>query len=143
MTDANNQGSHGTDYYVCPIPAALRRLAEAHLLWHQALSNYQEPDAFRANLNATIQALRNITFALQTYKNSIADFDSWYGEWQARLAADADAKWLHNARTVVVHQGDLEMTSSALVRVLTWKDHVLIESQIPPGAPTSLILANL
>ena len=38
MTDANNQGSHATDYNVCPIPAAHRRLAEAHLLWHQALT---------------------------------------------------------------------------------------------------------
>jgi hypothetical protein len=27
--------------------------------------------------------------------------------------------------------------------VLTWKDNVIIESEIPPGVPTSLILANL
>lgn len=141
MTDVNNH--HAVDYSDCPIPAAHRRLAEAHLMWHQALSNYQEPDAFRANLNATIQALRNITFTLQSEKHSIADFDSWYGGWRARLAADPDARWLIDARNTVVKQGDLEVTSTALVRVLTWKDNVLIESEIPPGAPTSLILANL
>ncbi|HKR61819.1 MAG TPA: hypothetical protein VJS64_19185, partial [Pyrinomonadaceae bacterium] len=143
MTDANKHPQHAADYSNCPVPAAHRRLAEAHLLWHQALSNYQEPDAFRANLNATIQALRNVTFALQSDKHSIADFDSWYGGWRARLAADPDARWLIDARNIVVKQGDLEVTSIALVRVLTWKDNVLIESEIPPGAPTSLILANL
>lgn len=143
MKDVNNQKSHATDYAECPIPATHRRLAEAHLLWHQALSNYQEPDAFRANLNATIQTLRNVTFALQNEKHAIANFDEWYGRWQARLAADLDAKWLQKARTVVVHQGDLEMASFALVRLLTWKDTVLIESQVPSGAPTSLILSNL
>jgi hypothetical protein len=143
MMDINNHAQHAADYSECPIPATHRRLADAHLLWHQALLSYQEPDAFRANLNATIQALRNITFALQSEKHSIANFDRWYGGWQARLAGDRDAKWLIDARNIVVKQGDLELTSIALVRVLTWKDNVLLETQIPPGAPTSLILNNL
>lgn len=143
MTDVQNEANNATDYGHCPVPAAHRRLAEAHLLWHQALSNYQEPDAFRANLNATIQALRNVTFALQSEKRAIAKFDEWYAGWQARLAAEADAKWLISARNLVVKQGDLDITSIAVVRVLTWKDTVLIESQIPPGAPTSLIIDNV
>src|SRR5438105_4921591 len=86
------------DYSNCPVPATHRRLAEAHLMWHQTLTNYQEPDIFRANLNATIQALRNITFALQNEHQSIPGFKEWYSDWQSRLKMDADAKWLHEAR---------------------------------------------
>jgi len=131
------------DYNRCPLPATHRRLVEAHLLWHQALSNYQEVDLFRANLNATIQALRNITFTLQSEKHIISDFDNWYGGWQARLASEPDAKWLINARNIVVKKGDLEITSTALVKILTWKDEVLAESQVPPGADTSVILDSI
>jgi len=143
VTDVQNNSGARTNYDRCPIPAAHRRLAEAHVLWHQALSNYQEPDAFRANLNATIQALRNVTFALQSEKHSIANFKAWYGEWQARLASDPNAKWLINARNIVVKKGDLEITSTALLKVLTWRDEVLIESQIPPGANTSVVLDSV
>jgi tetratricopeptide (TPR) repeat protein len=143
MTDVQNDSEGKTNYDRCPIPAAHRRLVESHLLWHQALSNYQEPDAFRANLNATIQALRNITFALQSEKHVIPNFDEWYGGWQSRLRVEPDAKWLHSARTIVVHQGDLEITSTALLKVLTWKDEVLIETQIPPAANTSVVLDSV
>ena len=143
MTDVYTHGKGRPDYEHCPIPAAHRRLAEAHLLWHQALTNYQDPEAFRANLNATIQALRHLTFALQSEKDAIPNFDEWYGGWQSRLKLDADAKWLHSARSIVVHQGDLEITSTALLKILTWKDEVLAESQIPPWADTSAILDSI
>lgn len=143
MAEVQNHTGNQTDYGHCPILATHRRLAEAHLLWHQALSNYQVPDSFRANLNATIQALRNVTFALQSEKQAIDNFSEWYGEWQTRLAAEPDAKWLIDARNLVVKQGDLELTSTALVRVLTWKDDVLIELQVPPAATTSLILNSI
>ena len=72
--ETSRDSSTAAEDVVCPIPAAHRRLKEAHLLWHQTLDKYQEPDAFRANLNATIQALRNVTFALQAEKHSIPDF---------------------------------------------------------------------
>ncbi|HLA09562.1 MAG TPA: hypothetical protein VJ023_03030 [Pyrinomonadaceae bacterium] len=143
MTDAQRQGREWPDYNRCPLPATHRRLVEAHVLWHQVLSNYQEPDIFRANLNATIQALRNVTFTLQSEKHSLANFDEWYGRWQAKLASVPNAKWLINARNIVVKKGDLEITSTALVKILTWRDEVLIESQIPPGADTSLIMDSI
>ena len=54
-----------SDYGKCPLPTTHRRLAEAHLLWHQSLDKYQEPDAFRANLNATIQALDEAAAVLE------------------------------------------------------------------------------
>jgi hypothetical protein len=42
------------------------------------LDHYQEPESFRANLNATIEALRNVTFKLQNEKSAFAEFDVWY-----------------------------------------------------------------
>jgi hypothetical protein len=131
------------DYSQCPIPKTHRRLVEAHLLWHQTLAQYQEPEPFQANLNATIQALRNITFVLQSEKHGFSRFDDWYQPWQERMNKYPVLRWLKEARNTVVKQGELETTSSAIVKLVTWKDDVLAESSIPPGAPPSLILRNL
>jgi hypothetical protein len=126
----------------CPIPLTHRRLRHAHMLWHQALESYQEPERFRANLNATIEALRNVTFVLQKEKAAFTDFDGWYGLWQKRLRNDNVAKWLHDARVTVVHQGDLDSYSYAEVRLVDYRDEVLSSAQVPIAAPLELILQN-
>jgi len=130
-------------YERCPLPKTHRRLCEAHLLWHQTLDKYHDPGAFRANLNAAIEALRNITFVLQNEKVVFAQFDDWYGPWQGRLKADAAAKWLHDARTTVVHQGELESHSTAEVRLITQRDEVFARLNVPVEMPSSLVFQNL
>ena len=112
------------------------------MLWHQALESYQEPERFRANLNATIEALRNVTFVLQKEKAAFTDFDGWYGLWQKRLRNDNVAKWLHDARVTVVDQGDLDSYSYAEVRLVDYRDEVLSSAQVPIAAPLELILQN-
>lgn len=139
MEPSSSTGEHAT----CPLPKTHRRLIEAHLLWHQTLDKYHDPEAFRANLNATIEALRNVTFVLQNEKAAFDRFDDWYTPWQDQLKSAAPAKWLHDARTTVVHQGDLESDSTAEVRLITWRDEVLIKMPVPAGLPSSLILKNL
>lgn len=124
-------------YECCPLPQTHRRLAEAHLLWHQTLERYHDSDAFRANLNATIEAMRNITFVLQNEKGVIPNFDVWYGKWQTRLSEDAAAKWLRDARTKVVHQGELESQSAAEIRLVTWRDEILASVVVPAETPSS------
>ena len=52
-------------------------LEEAHRLWHRAAESYEDPEEFRMQLNALIQALRNVTFVLQKEKLKIQDFDRW------------------------------------------------------------------
>ncbi len=143
MVSNPSSSSAGQKYENCAIPKTHRRLAEAHLLWHQALDHYHDPEAFRANLNATIEALRNVTFVLQNEKSRFLDFDKWYSPWQARLKADTAAKWLHDARTTVVHQGELDSHSKAEVRLLTWRDDLITKLNVPPEIPSSLILKNL
>lgn len=131
------------DYSRCPLPKTHRRLVEAHVLWHQSLEQYHQPDLFQANLNATIQALRNITFMLQSEKRSFSQFEDWYKRWQERIKADPILRWLKEARNTVVKQGELENSSMAVVKLVTWKDDVLVESSIPPDTPPSLILRNI
>jgi hypothetical protein len=132
-----------TDKYAhCPIPMTHRRLAAAHLLWHQALDHYHDSDAFLANLNSTIEALRNVTFVLQK-EQTVPDFENWYGRRQSLLKEDAAARWLKDARTTVVHRGELESHSSAEVRLVTWRDHVLASVAVPAETPSPLILQGL
>ena len=127
----------------CPIPKTHRRLIEAHVLWHQTLQQYHQPEFFHANLNATIQALRNVTFVLQAEKAAITNFEQWYAPWQELLRANPLLKWLKEARNIVVKQGELELNSTAVVKLVTWRDDILIESIVPPTIPPSLILRNL
>ncbi len=144
MAQSEHEGeTPAIDYSRCPLPKTHRRLVEAHLLWHQTLAQYQQPDLFQANLNATIQALRNITFVLQSEKHSFNQFEEWYGCWQERMKTNPVLRWLKDARNTVVKQGELETASTALVKLVAWKDYVLAESSVAPDTPPSLILRNI
>ncbi len=70
----------------CPIINSHNKLIETHILWHQTADFYQDPQRFNANLNATIQSLRNITFALQSEKDVIPNFHIWYHDLFCNLS---------------------------------------------------------
>lgn len=143
MTILNSEIGRSNDLNRCPISKTHKRLVEAHLLWHQALGQYHEPINFHANLNALIQALRNITFVLQSDKRTFKSFDEWYGPWQEKMKADPLLRWLIGARNTVVKKGELETSSTARVKLVTWRDHLLIESELPPEMPGELLLRNI
>lgn len=143
MSHDRTEIENSVDYSLCPIPKSHRCLVDAHVLWHQTLDHYQEPEVFRANLNATIEALRNITFKLQNEKGTFTDFDAWYKPHKERLKADPVCKWVHDARTTVVHQGELSAHSTAVVKLVTWRDEPLVETTVAPDAPPDLILRNI
>src|SRR5664279_3760262 len=113
----------------CPIPNAHRRLEDAHFHWHEVRSAYHEPQEFRRHLNAAIQDLRNVTFALQGEKRAVPDFDNWYRPWQDRMKADPVLKWLVDARNTVVKRGDLETASTAKLSVRNWlpQGHAVVD----------------
>lgn len=107
----------------CPTPSAHKRLEEAHRFWHRCLAGYQDPEEFRVNLNACIQALRNVTFVLQKEKRLISGFEDWYPDWQARMRADPIMQWVLKSRNRIVKEGDLETRSYAIARlVATYHD---------------------
>jgi hypothetical protein len=128
----------------CPIPNAHRRQHEAHRLWHRALDTYDDPDEFRTNLNALIQALRNITFILQKEHRGVPDFEAWYAGWQDVLRADGVLRWLVAARNMVVKEGDLETLSAATAGIqASWDEPEIVKFEVPPMVPTVAIAAML
>lgn len=112
-----------------------RRLLESHRLWHQTLDNYFDPEAFRVNLNATIQALRNLTFALQNEKSEIIGFTEWYGKWQDKMKQDSVLKWLNSARVEIVHKCDLERKSIARVAIFNYEEIFKADIDLPIDIP--------
>ena len=124
----------------CNIAQSHRRLNEAHRLWHQSYENYFDPEGFRTNINATIQALRNITFALQNEKANIAQFGEWYSKWINVLSTDKIMKWLSDTRTEIVHKKDLEMNSYALVSVFNYQVILKSKMQAPIFISNSMLV---
>lgn len=128
----------------CPIQDVHARLEDAHIMWHQAEDAYFVPAKFRANLNACIQALRNVTFVLQKNKARIPQFDDWYSGWQDQMKSDPVLKWLVTARNKVVKQGDLKKHS--LIRVyltFSYLSDTFKEYEVSPLIPTEQIAKQL
>ncbi len=98
-----------------PVEAAYGRLREASHFWKQALASYDNSESFRVNVNACIQALRNITWSMQSEKDHIPGFDPWYAKWQQEMDADRTLRWLVKARNRIVKQADLKTESKARV----------------------------
>lgn len=103
----------------CPVPTTHARLIEAHAFWHEALEAYHDPPAFVSKLNALIQTLRTVTWALQKELGPYPELTtSWYKAWQDRMSEDSRLQWAKRARNQLVHRGDLETHSKALVRIV-------------------------
>ena len=127
----------------CPLPTTHKRLLEAHELWHQIANNYSIPDRFHTYLNATIQALRNITFVLQSEKHVFDDFAAWYSPWQTRMKESSVLTWAKEARNRVVKQADLDTVSIATVTLLTWKDDEITSVPIDPATSPAELIRHL
>jgi hypothetical protein len=119
----------------CLIPNTHKRLLEAHRLWHQTLDNYFDPEGFRVNLNATIQSLRNLTFALQYEKKVFKNFDDWYNNWQDKMKNDELMSWLNNSRRKIVHMEDLKTKSIARVTIYHYSEIFKADIEIPIDIP--------
>ncbi len=118
---------------VCPLAQAHRRLEDAHRLWHQTADLYSDPDGFRVNLNATIQTLRNVTFALQKQKAVIPSFEAWYQPWQRRMREDPLLRWLVDARNRIVKEEDLVTQSVARIRIVDrYTEVAFVDREVPP-----------
>ncbi len=112
-----------------------------------AADSYGEPEGFTLHLNATLQALRTVTWVLQKEgkrHSGFHDFGLWYAPHQADLKADPLLSWAVDARNEVEHEGNLERASHTIVRILRDYDHkVVLESEAPALARTDDIAAGL
>ena len=70
---------------------------------------------------------------LQAEKHAFLDFDSWYPQWQARMAGVEVLRWALEMRNQVVKRGDLETRSIARVSMLAmWDNPPAVELPVPP-----------
>lgn len=128
-----------------PGATANKRLFDARTHWVRALDSYFSPEDFRLEINACIQALRNVTFVLQADKARIPNFDHWYGGWQSRMRADAKMKWSVEARNTIVKAKDLELHSklrASLVGSYLDAEIPTLQAKFSPQITTTNILAE-
>jgi len=116
----------------CPLPATHDKLDEAHFFLHGVLDMIHEPDPFRWNLNAFLQALRSVDHMLRVeVRGSTAE--SWYRDQRAAYVSDALLTRIKNGRDLVVHRGLLEVESSAHAGVFRGR---VLKLALPLPLPT-------
>lgn len=124
----------------CDLSVVERRLSDGLVAWVECKKQYCDPDSFRRNLNACIQALRNVTFILQKAMKGFTGFDEWYSGWQAKMRSDRVLRWLVEARNQVVKKGDLKTFSKARIGIVdSWYEAPTHEFVVPPMTPTDKI----
>jgi len=96
-----------------PIPSTQDKFNEASYFLGKMIENYHNPWEFQFNLNAFIQAFRNITFMLQAEPNKPTNFEEWYKTKQEDMRANKLLKKFIHARNVVVKQSSLSSKSKA------------------------------
>lgn len=144
---ANSQDSHA-DTASTPgsvanpaLLAAREALEEVHHFWHGCYNNYHRPEAFRHELNALIQAARNVTFRLQSHKESVPDFAEWYKPWQDHLRHAPVLVWIRDARNQVVKEQGLHSKSRARTQLrYSHVDKIIREFDTPPSLPLPLVV---
>jgi len=95
----------------CPIPSTHERCVEARYFLVQCLLNYHAPQPFIHNLNAFIQASRNITFMLQSEAGESNELKVWYGIKREEMKNLPALRRFVDARNIVVKQSSLKSKS--------------------------------
>lgn len=115
---------------------------EVFYFWHQCSSCYHDPVSFRANLNALIQSMRNITFRLQAIKSLIPGFDEWYEPWREFFRNHPFISWINEARINIVKRKGLESKSLAIAKVFySYQSPLVVKLEVPPRMMTDMIVS--
>ena len=127
----------------CPLYGVHEKFDQAFILWEQCNENYFNPKKFITNINALIQALRNITFTIENEKHNIPDFDVWYKCWTNKLKDDQFTKWISDSRTSIVHKKDFELSSRAIVSCYDYSTIFIANIDVPIFLSTEEIVKFL
>ncbi len=114
-------GTIGDELQNSPIPSTVDKFREAHYFLVAMSKTYHSPHAFRYSLNAFIQALRNITFMLQSEPGKPASFECWYAEKQEDMRSDAQLRQFVEARNLIVKKAMLTPSSEAQIGLFRWR----------------------
>ncbi|MCX6722710.1 MAG: hypothetical protein NT094_01420 [Candidatus Staskawiczbacteria bacterium] len=121
---------------LCPIIVTHRRLNQSLSIFDDINRSYQNPEKFTSDLNNLIQALRNITFILQSEKSKIENFDEWYEPFQKEMKNDDVMRWLIDSRNHVVKKGDLKKDSYLSIRIVDHYNHEVLTQKFDPFLTT-------
>lgn len=94
-----------------PLPSTVDKFWEAWYFLLAMAGEYHDPHAFRYNLNAFIQAFRNITFMLQSEEKKPSSFETWYDGKRAQMRDIELLKHLVEARNLIVKKSMLAPSS--------------------------------
>lgn len=123
------------------ISSTINKFKEAEFFLAKTIENYHNPNEFQYNLNAFIQAFRNITFMLQSEKNKPTNFDTWYSGKQEEMRNHNILRKLVNARNIVVKQSSLSHRSKVQVGLFRGRKMKLVYiHEIDPMTDTKEIL---
>lgn len=100
-----------------PISSTVDKLWEAWYFILGMVSSYHDPHAFRYNLNAFIQALRNVTFMLQSEDGKPPGFEQWYKAKRREMASNPQLKRFVEARNLVVKKQMLAAKSTLRIGI--------------------------
>lgn len=125
----------------CPIPSTHEKCAEARYFLVQCLFNYHYPQSFLFNLNAFIQAIRNITFILQSEDSRPGNFQEWYELKREEMRKSLTLRRLVDARNIVVKQSSLTAKSTVACGLFRGRRMKLsMSKEISPFTDTEKIL---
>lgn len=128
----------------CPFPATHHKYEEAQYFLTRMLVHYHTPWEFQFNLNAFVQALRNITFMLQSEPSKPDGFEDWYKLKQSEMREDRLLRSFVEARNVIVKQSSLTSKSTAQSGLFRGRRLKLwIKHDLPLFMPTADALARV
>lgn len=96
----------------CLLPDSDDKFDEAHYFINMMIMNYHKPDIFRFNLNAFLQALRNVTFIIQSELSHLPNFDKWWEKQQEIMRSDRILVQFRESRNLIVKQRSLNFKST-------------------------------
>lgn len=89
------------------------RYQEAHYFLERMLGEDHNPEPFRWNLNAFVQALRNVTFVLQKALAERPGFENWYAQQREEMKKEPLLQAFVEGRNIVVKERSLHINSKA------------------------------
>lgn len=114
---------------------------EAEYFFTKMLDNYHMPWDFMFNLNAFIQAVRNITFMMQSEDDKPEGFAEWYQIKQTEMRSNPILRKFVEARNIIVKQRTLTSKSSAWLGLFRGRRMKLaFQHEIPPFTETKQAL---
>jgi hypothetical protein len=126
-----------------PFPSTVDKYWEAWYFLLGVCENYHDPIAFKYELNAFIQSLRNITFMLQSEPRRPTTFAAWYTGEQAKLRGDATLRRFVEVRNLVVKQSSLVTKSKVDLGLFRGRRFKLgFSSEISPLLDSTYLISH-